>query len=102
MVWSAGEGCGVLREGCRRLSEAEGWCRSDGWVKCSTACWYGISASVNKRELVAAVAAAIVGKGVLSLIVSRVPEVIDEPMLQRFLPPESFMRVGLPWATCGW
>jgi hypothetical protein len=100
-----GEVLGGLRDG-RGRAEACVWTResrrSDGWVKCSTACWYGITASFNKHEMLAAVTAALLGKGVLSVIISRVPEVIDEPILQHFLPPETFMRVRIPWPTCRW
>ncbi len=53
----------------------------------STACWYGLT-DASLPSLEAAVTTALVGKAVLSLVISRVPEVIDDQLLYRFLPPE--------------
>ena len=74
--------------------------QSDGFY---TVCWYGIADALFSLEAMStALTAALGGKAVLSLVISRVPEVIDDQLLYRFLPPECFSRAGLPVPCVGW
>jgi hypothetical protein len=73
--------------------------RNDGWNTFSTACWYGIKHSVDKKELLAVGEAAQRGDGGLSIIISRRAEVINEALLRRFLPRDCLQHVVLPWGA---